>query len=92
MTAQPDSYLIRIEAILREIWDELDDEKPIDPDAPLLQLGVDSILLVTLLSRAETELGVEWDPSTPPSEFESLRSIARIAARSAKTWSGRHEH
>lgn len=91
MTAQPNSYLIHIEAVLRDIWDELDDDRPIDPDTSLLQFGVDSILLVTLLNRVEAELGVEWDPGTSPSEFESLRSIARLAARSATSWSSGHE-
>lgn len=86
----PDGYQARIESILREIWAEIGD-KPIDPDVPLLQLGVDSILLVTLLGRAEEELDLEWDPGTSPSEFETLRSIADLAARCASHEAGTHE-
>jgi clorobiocin biosynthesis protein CloN1 len=67
--------LTRLEVILGEVWDE-HLGGPIDCDASLLSVGVDSLTLVILLDRVENEFRTEWDPDKPPSAFSSLRSLA----------------
>lgn len=66
----------RLESILVEIWDEHPAAGPVDREASLVSLGVDSVTLVTLLNRAESELGFRWDMDNPPGAHSSLRSIA----------------
>ncbi|WP_406274789.1 phosphopantetheine-binding protein [Streptomyces sp. NBC_00191] len=73
--AELEHALTRLEAILVEVWDE-HSGRPIDRDASLLSIGVDSLTLVILLDRVESEFRAEWDPDKPPSAFSSLRSLA----------------
>ncbi|MBT2399845.1 acyl carrier protein [Streptomyces sp. ISL-100] len=75
-SAKLEHALARLETILVEVWDEYPGGGPVDHDASLLSLGVDSLTLVMLLDRLESEFHAEWDPDRPPSAFSSLRSLA----------------
>jgi clorobiocin biosynthesis protein CloN1 len=78
-SAELEHVLARLQSILKEVWDEHPAEGPVDTDASLLSLGVDSLTLVTLLDRVEGEFRVEWDPDNPPGAYSSLHSIASSA-------------
>jgi len=71
--------LTRLDTLLEEVWDEYPADARVDHDATLLDLGVDSLTLVTWLDRVENEFYMEWDPADPPNGYSSLRSIARCA-------------
>jgi hypothetical protein len=73
--------LARLESILAEVWDEHPAGGPVDCEASLMSLGVDSVTLVTLLDRAAGELGFGWDPDNPPGAHSSLRSIVNSLPR-----------
>ncbi|MCC3767697.1 phosphopantetheine-binding protein [Streptomyces sp. UNOC14_S4] len=49
----------------------------IDPDAPLRELGLPSMVLVDLLVRIEREFAFTWDEDTPPQTFGTLSALAR---------------
>ncbi|MFF4037020.1 acyl carrier protein [Streptomyces sp. NPDC001816] len=74
--AELEHVITRLEAILVEVWDEHPGGEPIDRDASFLNLGVDSLTLVHLLDRIESDFHPEWDPDNPPSAFSSLLSLA----------------
>lgn len=71
--------IARLQSILKEVWDEHPVDAPVDRNASLLSLGVDSLTLVTLLDRVEADLQVEWDPDDPPGAYSSLHTIAYLA-------------
>ncbi|WP_242886353.1 flavin reductase [Actinomadura litoris] len=81
--AELDHVLDRLRALLREVWDEHPADLPVDGDATLLSLGVDSLTLVSLLDRVEAEFHTAWDPDDPPGAYSSLRSIAVAASPAA---------
>ncbi|MBO3741370.1 phosphopantetheine-binding protein [Actinoplanes flavus] len=78
--AAHDMVLTRLRALLIEVWDEHPAEESLDSDASLLNLGVDSLTLLSLLDRIEAEFHPHWDADDPPSAYSSLRSLARAAA------------
>jgi clorobiocin biosynthesis protein CloN1 len=75
-----DHVVSRLEAILAEVWDEHAGGGPIAHDASFLSLGVDSLTLMHLLDRIDSEFRPEWDPENPPSAFSSLLSLAASMA------------
>ncbi|OKK04766.1 hypothetical protein AMK26_15865 [Streptomyces sp. CB03234] len=81
--------LARLETLLREVWDEYPAGEPVDRDASLLSLGVDSLTLVILLDRVEREFRVAWDPGNPPGAFSSLRSLAELVAAGSPDTAGK---
>jgi acyl carrier protein len=74
--AELEHVITRLEAILVEVWGDHPGDEPIDRAASFLNLGVDSLTLVHLLDRIESEFRPEWDPDNPPSAFSSLLSLA----------------
>ncbi|MFD5327769.1 acyl carrier protein [Streptomyces sp. NPDC127092] len=68
--------LIHLEAILREVWDEHPGDAAIDRTRSFLDLGVDSLTLMILLDRVESEFQVDWDPERPPTARSSLLFLA----------------
>ncbi|MEV6315547.1 acyl carrier protein [Streptomyces sp. NPDC051776] len=68
--------LTRLKTMLVEVWDECPGGEPIDHEASLLSLGVDSLTLMILLDRIENEFCTEWDPDNPPTAFSSLLTLA----------------
>lgn len=61
------------------------DKTAIDPDADLVDMGLQSIDAVILSGDVEDKFGIELDPSTV-FEHETLRSFGQeIARRSADT-------
>ncbi|WP_179166673.1 acyl carrier protein [Streptomyces sp. CB03238] len=80
--------LARLESLLREVWDEPPAGEPVDRDASLFSLGVDSLTLVILLDRIESEFRVAWDPDNPPGAFSSLCSLAELVAAGSPDTAG----
>jgi acyl carrier protein len=58
--------------------------RPIEPDAPLLSAGFDSIMVITLLRRVEQEFGVGWSGQVPAASFRSLASIADVVVGASR--------
>jgi clorobiocin biosynthesis protein CloN1 len=81
-SAEVEHVLARIWSILAEVWDEHPVEVPVDSEASLLSLGIDSLMLVTLLDRIQREFAFDWDPDDPPGAHSSLHSIAHRAVPS----------
>ncbi|MQY04648.1 flavin reductase [Actinomadura macrotermitis] len=81
--AELEHVLDRLRSLLKEVWDEHPADLPVDGDATLLSLGVDSLTLVSLLDRVEAEFHTAWDPDDPPDAYSSLRSIAIAASPAA---------
>jgi acyl transferase domain-containing protein/surfactin synthase thioesterase subunit/acyl carrier protein len=73
-----------VEAICEVAADELGFEAPLDPHRPLAELGLDSLLSVTLANRIETSLGV----TVPLVRLVSGPSIADLVRTIADSDSG----
>ncbi|MEV7230042.1 acyl carrier protein [Polymorphospora sp. NPDC051019] len=82
MSAQSDELekaVTRLQSMLRDVWDECPPDLEAASGVSLLDLGVDSLTLVTLLDRVEREFHVTWDADDPPGADSSLRTLARLA-------------
>ncbi|MGA8117479.1 MAG: acyl carrier protein [Actinocatenispora sp.] len=88
---EAERVLARLESMLTEVWDQRPTGVPVDSDASLLSLGVDSLTLVLLLDKVEAEFRVDWDTSAPPGAFSSLRSIANFVAERNSDGTTGHE-
>ncbi|MGX1027386.1 clorobiocin biosynthesis protein CloN1 [Streptomyces ambofaciens] len=73
--------LARIDSLLREVWDDLPADVPVDRDASFLSLGVDSLTLVLLLDKVGAEFGIDWETEVSPGAASSLRSISDLVVR-----------
>jgi acyl carrier protein len=74
--ADRQQIITRLVAMVREVRDEALADLVIDADAPLSDLGIDSLGLVLLLDRVAREFDVEWGPDTAAQSVGSLRAIA----------------
>ncbi|RLU87519.1 hypothetical protein CTZ27_23120 [Streptomyces griseocarneus] len=75
--AAPADTLGRLVRLLVRTVPEPLDVARIDPDAPLRELGLPSMVLVDLLVRIEREFAFTWDEDTPPQTFGTLAALAR---------------
>ncbi|MDT0266584.1 acyl carrier protein [Streptomyces sp. DSM 44915] len=64
------------DVLLREYLTELAPDSPIDPDAPMKDLGLNSVGIVGLIVDLEEELGVFLpEEAVSPSTFYSARTL-----------------
>lgn len=45
---------------------------------PFADVGVDSVMLLTLIISVEDEFGMEWDDDTPETVFKSINSMGNF--------------
>lgn len=81
--ADLEHVLTRIESMLKDAWawDERPADLPVDFDASLLSLGIDSLTLAILLDKVGKEFQIDWEVETSPCAVGSLRSIAALVVR-----------
>ncbi|MDQ0585645.1 phosphopantetheine-binding protein [Streptomyces rishiriensis] len=73
--------LARLDSLLREVWDQLPADVPVQSDASFLSLGVDSLTLVLLLDKVGSEFHIDWETETSPGAASSLRSLSDLVVR-----------
>jgi clorobiocin biosynthesis protein CloN1 len=92
MSTRSDEVLAHLQSMLKEVWDEYPAGTPVDSDASLLSLGVDSLTLVILFDRVEREFALPPDLDDLPGAHSSLRAIASVVSVAAVASVARPEH